>query len=194
MFHIHTYTHSLIHTHASTHSSTWMDQRLRLLSLKFHNIHVFFSIVIVVFRFWFYDFAKRNFQCKLIIVFFCVWNFKCAIFFLFISISKQQNDDEAERAQRRRTFGKSSVNTTQTSDSLVEEQQGLQNCLKIFHDNVSHFYFSICFFLHTIDLIVYSIFYIWIVIVIIIKTANQFFYFIFFLFRKSVKRMRGHSH
>lgn len=61
--------------------------------------------------------------------------------FLFISFSKQQNDDEAERAQRRRTFGKSMVNTTQTSDSLVEEQQGLQNCLKIFHDNVSTFFF-----------------------------------------------------
>lgn len=49
----------------------------------------------------------------------------------------QQNDDEAERAQRRRTFGKSSASTTLSNDSLIEEQQGLQNCLKIFHDNVS---------------------------------------------------------
>lgn len=54
-----------------------------------------------------------------------------------IFIYQQQNDDEAERAQRRRTLGKSTANTTQISDSLVEEQQGLQNCLKIFHDNVS---------------------------------------------------------
>lgn len=53
-------------------------------------------------------------------------------------ISLQHNDDEAERAIRRRTLGKSSANTTLNSDSsLVEEHEGLKNCLKIFQDNVS---------------------------------------------------------
>lgn len=49
------------------------------------------------------------------------------------------NDDEAERAIRRRTLAKSTtnLNTSLTNENLVEEQQGLQNCLKIFHDNVS---------------------------------------------------------
>ncbi|XP_031637277.1 condensin complex subunit 2 isoform X2 [Contarinia nasturtii] len=47
----------------------------------------------------------------------------------------EQNDDEAERAHRRRTFGKTAANTTLSSDSLIEEQQGLQDCLKIYHDN-----------------------------------------------------------
>lgn len=56
--------------------------------------------------------------------------------FLFIGFL-QQNDDEAERAIRRRTLGKTANNASLTNDNLVEEQQGLQNCLKIFHDNVS---------------------------------------------------------
>lgn len=64
-------------------------------------------------------------------------------FSFFYLFGFQQNDDEAERAHRRRTFGKST--TTLSNDSLVEEQQGLQNCLKIFQDNVSPFILFVSF-------------------------------------------------
>lgn len=49
-----------------------------------------------------------------------------------------QNDDEAERAQRRRTLGKSpAASSSMSNERLDEEQQGLKKCLQIFHDNVS---------------------------------------------------------
>lgn len=51
----------------------------------------------------------------------------------------QANDDDAERAQHRRSLARSSTqsNCSLTSERLDEEQQGLKKCLQIFHENVS---------------------------------------------------------
>lgn len=72
-----------------------------------------------------------------------------------------QNDDEAERVQRRRTLGKSPAASVILSDErLDEEQQGFDKCLKIYHDNVSihkrNLVFSISFFF---GLFIYAICY-----------------------------------
>lgn len=72
-------------------------------------------------------------------------------YWTFLFIIWQQNDDEAERAHRRRTFGKSTT-TTLSNDSLVEEQQGLQNCLKIFQDNVSNKFTPFIWFVYVFSL------------------------------------------
>lgn len=100
--------------------------------------------------------------------------------FIFIASLLQQNDDEAERAQRRRTFGKASANNPLSNESLVEEQQGLQNCLKIFHDNVSELFNQLFTFCPPLALNQ-------------INWSSHCLYvdFVFCLSRKSARRMRG---
>lgn len=66
--------------------------------------------------------------------------------FSFIEMIQQNvvNDDAAERVERRRTFGNS--RRAPSNDDLIEEHEELelQNCLKIFQDNVSCEFGFIC--------------------------------------------------